>query len=475
MKMVKSLLLGSAAGVVALTGAQAADLPVKAKPVQYVKICSLYGAGFYYIPGTDTCLKLGGYVRAEYNYNAGGSFAPLVGPASTYDRSFQTETMRARFYFTADVRSQTEYGTLRAYGTLTQTWSSIAVNNGSAGANRAFIQFAGFTLGQATSFFDFFSFARYSNQTNVLTSDTGGGGWLVAAYTAQLGNGFSASISVEDPRIWPVFDTSSSALTTNAGFANRSANFNEWPDFVGNLRVDQSWGSAQVMGAIHRVAGLYYNGTNLPLAVNAGQAQGNGHPGDEVGWAAGVGVLVNLPMLGAGDNISAQFTYAKGATGYNFAGRTSLNTWDGASFASVWLPDAVYSSTANGELELLESWVVAAGFQHAWNPQWKTTLYGGYGKIEGPGVNNTAALCPYTTCNGNLDAAFWQVGTRTTWTPVQNLDLSVDVLYNAIETAYAGSTNTLTATAGNKGPGTYTIEDQEVWSFILRAQRNFWP
>ena len=31
---------------------------------QYVKICSLYGAGFYYIPGTDTCIKLGGYLRA---------------------------------------------------------------------------------------------------------------------------------------------------------------------------------------------------------------------------------------------------------------------------------------------------------------------------------------------------------------------------------------------------------------------------
>ena len=65
MKMVKSLLLGSAAGLVAMTGAQAADLPVKAKPVQYVKICSLYGAGFYYIPGTDTCIKIGGFVRSE--------------------------------------------------------------------------------------------------------------------------------------------------------------------------------------------------------------------------------------------------------------------------------------------------------------------------------------------------------------------------------------------------------------------------
>src|SRR5262249_18556855 len=66
MKMVKSLLLGSAAGLVTVAGAQAADLPVKARPVQYVKICNLYGVGFYYIPGTDTCLKIGGYVRAEY-------------------------------------------------------------------------------------------------------------------------------------------------------------------------------------------------------------------------------------------------------------------------------------------------------------------------------------------------------------------------------------------------------------------------
>ena len=69
MKMVKSLLLGSAAGVVAVAGAQAADLPVKAKPVQYVKICTLYGDGFYYIPGSDTCIRFSGYIRADYNYN----------------------------------------------------------------------------------------------------------------------------------------------------------------------------------------------------------------------------------------------------------------------------------------------------------------------------------------------------------------------------------------------------------------------
>ena len=71
MKMVKSLLLGSAAGLMAVAGAQAADLPVKAAPVEYVKICSLYGAGFYYLPGTDICVKIGGYVRGQYYVNTG--------------------------------------------------------------------------------------------------------------------------------------------------------------------------------------------------------------------------------------------------------------------------------------------------------------------------------------------------------------------------------------------------------------------
>ncbi|MGY2843506.1 hypothetical protein ACVIWU_006617 [Bradyrhizobium sp. USDA 4509] len=61
MDVAKSLLLGSAAGLIALGGARAADLPVKAKPIEYVRICSLYGPGFYYVPGTDTCIKLGGY------------------------------------------------------------------------------------------------------------------------------------------------------------------------------------------------------------------------------------------------------------------------------------------------------------------------------------------------------------------------------------------------------------------------------
>ena len=122
MKMVKSLLLGTAAGLVAVAGAQAADMPVKAAPVQYVKICSLYGDGFYYIPGTDTCLKLGGYLRvqAEYNAGAGGIVDRQRGLQMAAQGRFTRDltndiNYRVRGVISWDVRQQTEYGTLRTY------------------------------------------------------------------------------------------------------------------------------------------------------------------------------------------------------------------------------------------------------------------------------------------------------------------------------------------------------------------------
>src|ERR1700733_8457168 len=101
MKLVKSLLLGSAAGLIAVGGAQAADLPVKAKAVEYVKICSLYGAGFYYIPGTDTCIKLGGYLRAEVALNTNSDISLQANVSSqgangARNRLTNYYTMRAR-------------------------------------------------------------------------------------------------------------------------------------------------------------------------------------------------------------------------------------------------------------------------------------------------------------------------------------------------------------------------------------------
>jgi len=170
MGSVKRVLLGSAAGVFAVAGAQAADLAVKAKPVEYVKVCSLYGAGFWYVPGTDTCIKIGAFVKLQLHehMNSGGPFlmgAAANGAGDAGGRSDRVDTSQFSFNnrsaVSFDMRTQTEYGTLRSYfdAFFQTTGSNVGTNQLSSivlGNTRGFIQFAGFTAGRMRSFFDMY-------------------------------------------------------------------------------------------------------------------------------------------------------------------------------------------------------------------------------------------------------------------------------------------------------------------------------
>jgi hypothetical protein len=80
MTLIKSLLLGSAAGIVAVATAQAADLPTrKAAPVEYVKVCNVGGITGWTLPGSDTCVKFSGYMTAHF---IGGNIANQYNSAS---------------------------------------------------------------------------------------------------------------------------------------------------------------------------------------------------------------------------------------------------------------------------------------------------------------------------------------------------------------------------------------------------------
>src|ERR1700681_4814375 len=123
----RNLILGSAAGLLAISGAHAADLPVKAKAVEYVRICSLYGAGFFYIPGTDTCLKLGGYLRVDTTFNGGIYDQPAwsgdLGQGNRYRDYFAS---RSRMALTVDTRTATEYGVVRTFDQADFQFSTLA-------------------------------------------------------------------------------------------------------------------------------------------------------------------------------------------------------------------------------------------------------------------------------------------------------------------------------------------------------------
>ncbi len=280
MKMVKSLLLGSAAGLVAMAGAQAADLPVKAAPVEYVKICTVYGVGFYYIPGTDTCIKVGGYVRMDIGIFASGSHGPYVAGGAARDNRQDTPfyQTRTRGVLSLDARSQTEWGTLRAYiragWEMNSSTGSYLVSGGVTvdttyrGAtywDRAFMQFAGVTVGKTQSFFDFYANALNYTTLIVGGSDTGHGINLLA-YTMTFGGGFSATISLEDTvhRRTGIWDATTDPLVAGtAAIGLNAPNYGNYaaatyPDVVANLRVDQPWGSAQIMAALHNVNGSCY-------------------------------------------------------------------------------------------------------------------------------------------------------------------------------------------------------------------------
>src|SRR6195952_2245537 len=252
MKMVKSLVLGSAAGLIAMSGAQAADLPVKAKAVEYVRICSLYGAGFFYIPGTDTCVKLGGYLRADLNIHGGASNQPYWnGDGGLQDRFANQYNVYSRLALTLDTRTATEYGVVRTFGqidsTFATTGASSSINVGSSIESAAlggaftqnyaglgyttpeylFIQFAGFTFGKSASAFTSPWQGYPGNNTSFLVGgyDTVTGLNNVQ-YTAQFGNGVSGTIGIDESSASGYNRTQifNATLIGNQGFGGAAAN-----------------------------------------------------------------------------------------------------------------------------------------------------------------------------------------------------------------------------------------------------------
>src|SRR5690606_20844690 len=136
---IKSLLLGSAVAAVAATGARAADAIIIAEPepMEYVRICDVYGAGFFYIPGTETCLRIGGYMRYEMHYDDADW---IDGHGDLHDYRFGKF---ARFQLNVDARNETEWGTLRSYVEARFNWNSTGGLVGPGGGtvlNQGFIE-----------------------------------------------------------------------------------------------------------------------------------------------------------------------------------------------------------------------------------------------------------------------------------------------------------------------------------------------
>lgn len=448
----------------ACASAFAADIPAKAMKVDYVKTCSAYGAGFYYISGSDTCLKMGGYVWFAAMANGSQSFNPgisneVLGNGLLMDDTKNWYTTRTRAIAQFDARNETELGTLRGFigvGANLDSWSGA---NGGAQVDlqQAMVQFAGMTAGYTTSVFqpnlDYMltnPFTQMNRKVNLVS------------YMVQFDNGLSASMAVEDGRFHSVLNNQAlgpdHAAMVPADINVRGGS--ELPDLVGTLRLEQAWGLAQLSVAAHQ-SRVAYNSAHLNAA------------GDVWGWAIGGALEFKLPQLAAGDSFFVTAAFGEGALNYvGFSGsdRTdSLATQFGrvnglGNGAFYQLSYVVYNETS-GAFDSTKAWSVTGQVRHFWTPALRSAVMGGYAQVDAPDS-------AYAYQNGFVNFNIWQVGVNTVWSPVHALDIAVEAVYSKVEgdhvQGYNLATQNLAISKGQAYGGT-----ADVFSGGLRIMRSF--
>ena len=161
---IKSLLIGSAAALAAVSGAKAADAIVAAEPepLEYVRVCDAFGTGFFYIPGTETCLKFGGYVRFQTDVNRGTGFGVNTNNRTSDWNSF------TRAQFEVDTRTDTELGALRGFIGFRGNADSGSAASSSVFVDQAFIELGGLKVGKFYSWWD----DDLSGESDVLSTNS---------------------------------------------------------------------------------------------------------------------------------------------------------------------------------------------------------------------------------------------------------------------------------------------------------------
>jgi hypothetical protein len=436
--------------------------------VEYVRICAVHGPGFFYIPGSDTCIRLSGRARYEYIYtrefNQGGDPSSFNATGRlAVDARTQTDWGLLRAYFRVDFsrnsggyfgsgsgyRGGTKFGNTTANSPF-PSFSGVDTFNfklqTGVGISAAFVQWGGLTAGRIQSFFDFYA----DNDTwfGIEDSDTL---TQALAYTYTFGSGFSATLSIEDPKerqAYPIAGISPIAQGGINSFAGLSAlQLAQWnnvfpiafspfnplnypfglpafgyvqresvPDVVGVLRVDQGWGSAQLSAAYHRIEtegstvnNLTPNNTLNGFVVNPLVSTVPGGFGHDTGngWAIQGGVKVNVPYFATGDYLYLQAAYAKGGISYlsgGWPGTRSTGALSSTSVISLYAADAVIGPT--GKMTLTPGYSADISYEHYWTPTIRQGIFAGalhlsYSEaIRGAAAFAQGIACP--TCLGTV-------------------------------------------------------------------------
>jgi hypothetical protein len=193
--------------------------------MEYVRVCDAFGTGYFYIPGTETCLKIGGYVRFDAGY--GDAYA------SDSDGTY-TNT---RAHISLDTASDTEWGALKTRIVARFDYNPHHPQYGYEENTRtrlidAYITWGGFLVGLTDS--QYSSFSGYAG--DVINDDVISYGPFElnqVTYTFDGGNGFKAMVSLEDD------GTNDNDIPGGAS---------DWPDAVAGIKYDSGTFAASLVG-----------------------------------------------------------------------------------------------------------------------------------------------------------------------------------------------------------------------------------
>ena len=398
---------------------------------EYVKVCPTYGPGYFYLPGSDVCVKV--TPRVTFDYLA----------TTAVKRATAVTQPRTRAFIQADTRQSTEYGLVRVYTSLYGEFvgSGSAPDTLGGGANSAkntvqadaaFVQFGGLTAGRYDPQIEEGWGYNYSQAGAVaVRNPVTDGPTNGVMYAASLGNGITALVSLEDQtnsRLTATANTGSMG-TAAVGGAGLSV-----PDVIGKIKVDQAWGGAFLGAGMHENRGLY-----------------SGTTGDaKYGYAVKAGVKINLPMLAAGDNIGINVGYSDGFGAATYKGYNVADANISVGGFKVAAPDAV----GDDPNKTTKAWSLGAGAQHYWTPTVYSTLFAHYANIDVYGQQNTFSI--------------YSVGSMLAWTPVKGMVISGEAYWSKINL----TANEKAGTATNLTVTKYSTRDDQ-WSGRIRVSRSF--
>jgi hypothetical protein len=349
------------------------------------------GGGHYYAETLDTCIDFGGYVWAEGYYN---SFADY--PAG-YDREYGIGTLG----LTANSVTHTGYGAFKIFVDVRlQYRTADAWSDGPSEFEvvpwNIYADYAGFTVGYQQSKFDFYSNANVQGTDPATIGDSEQ--ILLAAYTHQFAQGWSATLSVEQG--WG--DRQGGVEAANANSTAAFGQSSKHPDFIAVVGQTGDWGQFQLSGALHQVRAETY-----PATGYAGEADPK-----MWGYAVQAGVMFNLPHIASGDSLYLQAAYIDGAVTY--LGLVNAS----GDFAP---PDAFIS--AGGDLSGVTGWNATAQYLHNWSPTLQSAFFGGVARFD---LGNDEAKTTYGASGGTN----YNVGANLTWTPITPLSFVAQYDYN---------------------------------------------